>query len=248
MKVNKLNESTFEKLENATTVVNPVMGDAIKSHKLKKDEFEKILKERGYGKQFIGANKQETPKGIEQPKVNLEESLFEGTGTLTNVSDNADIDPDIWEDDPEHYDLIVNKITGEKKSKPMDANQSWLDLGNDGREKYDFWDKIWAELVQDVSFSSEETKDKLREVDPKNKKIRYKEANIDSDGNIIINTKTEEDLAFARKVANHYGLKTFVNHTKRKVSNPWSIKIIVPEERPNVDDADNITDKVLAEV
>ena len=39
MKVNKLNESTFEKLENTTTVVNPVMGDAIKSHKLKKDEF-----------------------------------------------------------------------------------------------------------------------------------------------------------------------------------------------------------------
>lgn len=122
MKVNKLNESTFEKLENTTTVVNPVMGDAIKSHKLKKDEFEKILKERGYGEQFTGAIKQETPKKIEQPKVTLEESLFEATGTLTNISKNSNLDPDVWEDDPDHYDLIVNKITGEKKSKPMDAN------------------------------------------------------------------------------------------------------------------------------
>lgn len=248
MKVNKLNESTFEKLENTTAVVNPVMGDAIKSHKLKKDEFEKILKERGYGEPFIGANKQETPKKVELPKVTLEESLFEGTGTLTNISTDADLDPDIWEDDPKHYDIIVNKITGEKKSKPMDATQSWIDFGDDGREEFDFWDKIWAELVQDVSFASEDRRNKLREVSPKNTKIRYRQANIDSDGNIIINTKTEEDLAFARRVADHYGLKTFVNHTKRDVSNPWSIKIIVPEERPIVDDADDITDKVLAEV
>ena len=173
MKVNKLNESTFEKLENTTTVVNPVMGDAIKSHKLKKDEFEKILKERGYGEPFIGANKQETPKKVELPKVTLEESLFEGTGTLTNISADADLDPDVWEDDPKHYDIIVNKITGEKKSKPMDATQSWIDFGDDGREEFDFWDKIWAELVQDVSFASEDRRNKLREVSPKNTKIRF---------------------------------------------------------------------------
>ena len=130
----------------------------------------------------------------------------------------------------------------------MDATQSWIDFGDDGREEFDFWDKIWAELVQDVSFASEDRRNKLREVSPKNTKIRYRQANIDSDGNIIINTKTEEDLAFARRVADHYGLKTFVNHTKRNVSNPWSIKIVVPEDRPIVDDADDITDKVLAEV
>ena len=112
MKVNKLNESTFEKLENTTTVVNPVMGDAIKSHKLKKDEFEKILKERGYGEPFIGANKQETPKKVELPKVTLEESLFEGLKEAKSGNRIGDISHAIENHAKKYHLGVVKELVG----------------------------------------------------------------------------------------------------------------------------------------
>ena len=50
MKIQKLTESVFEKLKDATTVINPVTADAVKDNDMREKAVEKILKERGQGK------------------------------------------------------------------------------------------------------------------------------------------------------------------------------------------------------
>ena len=52
MKIQKLTESVFEKLKDATTVINPVTADAVKDNDMREKAVEKILKERGKGKEF----------------------------------------------------------------------------------------------------------------------------------------------------------------------------------------------------
>ena len=61
MKIQKLTESVFEKLKDATTVINPVTADAVKDNDMREKAVEKILKERGQGKEFTGSS-EKTPE------------------------------------------------------------------------------------------------------------------------------------------------------------------------------------------
>lgn len=223
MKVKKLNESVFEKLRGDTSVVNPVMGDAVKDHDLRQKAIEKVLSERGAGNQkiFTGSEKGITPKAIEG-KPALEESLTD--------------------------DVIEEAATNHDPTKP--ASDEWIKMGNDGKEKFDFWDKIYAELVEDSSFASTEARNKLRELpdpDPTRKdKGRYRARNIaiTDDGDIRVNVVQEGDLKFAEDVAEHYKIPTEKRHSSRYIRYPNSLVLFISRMH---EDADKITDSVLGD-
>lgn len=217
MKIQKLTESVFEKLRDATTVVNPVTADAVKDNDMREKAVEKILKERGQGKEFTGSS-EKTPE-VPVPKPALEESFFDAPLT-------------------------------EKHDKSLPPTQEWQDLGNDGREKYDFWDRIYAELIEDPSFANNDTRNKLRELPdpyPNNTREalgRYRESNMSltTDGDIRINVSSPEQLQFAKDVAKHYHIPVEERESNRFKGLPYSLTLYISRMEDN---ADNITDKVL---
>lgn len=215
MKIQKLTESVFEKLKDATTVINPVTADAVKDNDMREKAVEKILKERGKGEEFTGSS-EKTPE-VPVPKPVLEESFFD------------------------------TPIT-EKHDKSLPPTKEWQDLGNDGREKYDFWDKVYAELIEDSSFANTDTRNKLRELPNPNPDAiaygRYKESNMSltPDGDIRINVAAPEELQFAKEVANHYNIPADERSSNRFKGLPYSLTLYISKMEES---ADNITDKVL---
>lgn len=321
-----LREDTFEKIKDTTTVINPVMGDAVEDHKESKDNMEDVLKDRNYLEDGItGSEKQPEPEDVVEPTINenLNEYVNEQAPVwkqAEEVADDlvellrafADIEEgylsdddmgtlgssvDILNDFAQMYGTAQQKfesLTEGSKYTPEEEEVFWKlakekmtpdayqelckqynkqcdkDIVNEGEgnaawqalepkrpplEKFTFWDKIWAELIQDDSFSSDYTVYKLREIEPHNRKIRYREGFVDADGNITVNASNEEGLDFAKRVADYYGLEYHVGHTNRydnidskyrkSQQTPWSITILIPEERPEIDKADKIADEVV---
>lgn len=215
MKIQKLTESVFEKLKDATTVINPVTADAVKDNDMREKAVEKILKERGQGKEFTGSS-EKTPE-VPVAKPALEESFFDTPLT-------------------------------EKHDKSLPPTKEWQDLGNDGREKYDFWDKIYAELIEDPSFANNDTRNKLRELpDPDPEAVaygRYKESSMSltPEGDIRINVSDPKQLNFAKEVADHYNIPSEERTSNRFKGLPYSLTLYISRME---DSADRITDKVL---
>ena len=209
MKVQKLSESVFEKFKDCEPVIDAVTNDAIDEHDERAKFVAKVLEDRGFGKEFTGAEKQPVPEEVKLPTVTLDESLFDVAGR--------------------------DEVLQERHDKSLPPTDEWKALGRDKRETYDFWDKIYAELIQDASFSADETRDSLRELpDPypsRKDKGRYREQNfsITPDGDIRINVPSESDLSFAKEVADHYGIRTKQLHTDRRVRYPESLILFVTE-------------------
>lgn len=209
MKVEKLNESVFDKFQDYEAVIDAVTNDAIDEHDERAKFIDKVLKDRGFGKEFTGAEKQPVPEEVKLPTVTLDESLFDVT--------------------------TADEVLQEKHDKSLPPTDEWQALGKDTRENYDFWDKIYAELIQDASFSADTTRNSLREIpdpDPSRKdKGRYREDNfsITPDGDIRINVVSEDALDFAKKVADYYGIRTKQLHTDRRVRYPESLVLFVTE-------------------
>lgn len=206
MKIQKLTESVFEKLKDATTVINPVMSDAVKDHDIREKAIENIMKEKGQGKEFTGSS-QKVPE-VPVAKAALEESFF---------------------------DSPIN----EKHDKSLPPTKEWQDMGNDGREQYDFWDKVYAELIEDPSFASNDTRNKLRELpnpDPEGVALgRYKESNMSltTDGDIRINVSSPEQLKFAKEVAEHYNIPTDERTSNRFKGLPYSLTLYISKTEEN---------------
>lgn len=251
MKVEKIKDAVFDALQDATSVVNPVIGDAVKQHNVNEENLRKVLTARGFGEVFTGATKQEEPKKLQEPKAQLDESLFasENLNETANTSYKPGEVADDWEEDPDNYAKEINKKTGEHRDRKMIPSDSWKKLSDRQKEDFDLWDSVYADLVKMPAWSSDNTRDRLRGISDEempNKK-RYKDNNIgiDSDGNIRVNVENPENLAFAKQVAKHYGLPTRIYHTERKVRYPYSIVIYIPD--PEQDEADAITNRVLAD-
>lgn len=250
MKVEKIKDNVFDSLQDNTSVVNPVMGDAIKQHKVNEENLRKVLADRGFGEPFTGASKQEEPKKEEEPKTQLDESLF--SSDSLNETANTSYKPgevaDDWEQDPDDYSYEINKNTKERRKRKMIASDSWNELSDKQKEDFDLWDSVYADLVKVPAWASDNTRDRLRGISAEempNKK-RYNDNNIgiDPDGNIRVNVENQEDLAFAKQVAKHYKLPSRMYHTERKVRYPYSLVIYIPDSEQ--DEADAITDRVLA--
>lgn len=250
MKVEKIKDAVFDSLQDATSVVNPVMGNAVKQHNVNEENLRKVLMDRGFGEPFTGATKQEEPKEVQEPKAQLDESLF--TPEKLNETANTSYKPgeiaDDWEEDPNDYSSEINKNTGERRKRKMIASDSWTQLSDKQKEDFDLWDSVYADLVKVPAWASDNTRDKLRGIstDEMPNKNRYNDNNIgiDPDGNIRVNVEDQKDLAFAKQVAKHYGLPSRIYHTERKVRYPYSLVIYIPDSEQ--DEADAITDRVLA--
>ena len=251
MKVEKIKDAVFDALQDATSVVNPVMGDAIKQHNVNEENLRKVLTARGFGEIFTGATKQEEPKKVQEPKAQLDESLFssENLNETANTSYKPGEVADDWEEDPEDYSSEINKNTGERRKRRMIASDSWKELSDKQKEDFDLWDSVYADLVKVPAWASDNTRDKLRGISTAEMpdKHRYNDNNIgiDPDGNIRVNVEDQKDLTFAKQVAKHYGLPSRIYHTERKVRYPYSIVIYIPDSEQ--DEADAITNRVLAD-
>lgn len=79
-KIKNLNRVVDNEQINAVTEMNPVMSDAYEDSLELDKAIEDELKENDLlvkDKPFLGASEQPTPKEVEQPKLTLDESLFE---------------------------------------------------------------------------------------------------------------------------------------------------------------------------
>lgn len=90
------------------------------------------------------------------------------------------------------------------------------------------WDKIYDNIVADPNIDDRKLTFNIKD------KMKYDADNIkvDGNGNLIAYAATEDGLALAKKLADHFGLQTRVveeNYIKDP-SQAWSIKIYVPEE------------------
>lgn len=174
------------------------------------------------------------------------------------ISDLSDEDM-TYEDMAQSYDVLedslrefrdnLDKIKGNgakndniKKTPPKKesvGNAAWNALGDrnakwadkDRKNNRDTWSCIYNELngeIKDVEAS-------YRRFDRKPKE-RYKDASLSFDGEtIIVNANTAEELAFARQVAQEYGVQfEIVENTSRWASHRFSIRIHT--DRPSSDE------------
>ena len=83
--------ANLERVKDKKTVQNVVMADAEQQSKEANKDNKKLIDpmERKKEKPFMGASKQPLPKKVEEPKANLDESLFEDYDNTVYMSDNG---------------------------------------------------------------------------------------------------------------------------------------------------------------
>lgn len=120
----------------------------------------------------------------------------------------------------------------ESIANPKKLNITEDTFGDDKRDMtvYDLWTLVYDDLVGDLGGHPGDVIYEL----PDNPKDRYGQNHVSIDGNdIIVHVPTEEDLAFAYKVADHYGVKTELKYDDSpltKKTSRYQLRFIIPED------------------